>query len=118
MTSNASRWGSLFLFFAVLFGALVRFAPTALAGWPINDGGMFLVLMEELKASQFALPAFTAYNGVGIPFAYPPLALYLGAALSSLGIPTVELLRWLPALASTLSILAFYWLASEMLDSP
>ena len=117
MQSNAARWGNLFLMVAILFGGFVRFAPTALAGVPINDGGMFYTMIQELRSNGFVLPAFTSYNQLGIPFAYPPLALYAGAVLGALGVPTMEVLRWLPAAVSTASILAFYWMAAQMLAS-
>src|SRR5512142_171358 len=101
MQNNLSRWGNLFLAFAVLFGAITRFAPTALAGVPINDGGMFYTMIQELIANGFRIPAFTSYNHIGIPFAYPPLSLYAGAMLSVFGVPTMEVMRWLPAIIST-----------------
>ena len=117
MRNSPARWADLFLMIAVLFGAIVRFAPTAIANSPINDGGMFYTMIGELKASGFALPAYTDYNQLQIPFAYPPLSLYVGALISALGIPTLEVLRWLPALVSSLSIVAFWWVASLMLES-
>ncbi len=117
MRNVSARWADLFLMLAVLFGAIARFAPTLLAGEAINDGGMFYAMIDEIRANGFRLPAYTAYNNLQIPFAYPPLALYTGASFSAVGIPTGEVVRWLPPLVSSLSILAFYWLASQMLGS-
>ncbi len=117
MRNNQSHWADLFLLLSVILGAVVRFAPTMIARSPINDGGMFYAMIGDLKANGFLLPAFTSYNHLNIPFAYPPLSLYVGALLSGLGIPTIEIMRWLPPLVSTLSILAFYWMASMMLGS-
>jgi hypothetical protein len=117
MQDNPTRWAGLFLFVSILFGATVRFAPTLMTGSPINDGGMFLVLIENLKSNHFLIPAFTSYNNLNLPFAYPPFSFYVGGLLSSLGIPTLDVIRWLPPLVSTLSIPAFYWMASLMLDS-
>ncbi len=117
MRNVQGHWAELFLMLAVLFGAIVRFAPTVIAHTPINDGGMFYTMIEELKANSFMLPAYTSYNSLHIPFAYPPLSLYAGALLAGLGIPTIEILRWLPPLVSTLSILAFWWMAGLMLES-
>ena len=108
----------LLLITALLLGGLIRFMPVALAGFPVNDGGMFYVMVEELLANHFQLPAFTQYNLAGIPFAYPPFGLYVSALLSSLlHIPALEVVRWLPPLVSTLSLLAFYLLAVEILGS-
>ena len=117
MRDNSRQWSVLFLVLAVLFGGMVRFAPAVLGQFPINDGGMFYTMIGDLRANGFALPAETSYNYLGIPYAYPPLSLYAGALLSALGIPTMEVIRWLPALVSTLSILAFYWMATQMLGA-
>ncbi len=117
MSNTAPRWDRLVLAFAIAFGAVIRLAPTMLAGVPINDGGMFLTMIDELRANALALPAQTAYNFLHIPFAYPPLSLDVGAVLSALGVPTIEVVRWVPALVSTLSIVAFYWMASQMLPT-
>ncbi len=117
MRSNTARWADLFLIFAIVLGALVRFAPAMLAHSTINDGGMFFAMIEDIKANHFLLPALTSYNGLNIPFAYPPLSLYLGALLSALGISVGGVIQWLPALVSSISILAFFWTATHMLGS-
>ena len=117
MRKNPPRWAELILFFSLLFGAILRFFPTLMSGSPINDGGMFYLMIEDLKANRFLLPAATSYNHLNIPFAYPPLSFYVGGFISSLGISALDVLRWLPPLISTLSILALYWMASLMLDS-
>ena len=109
----------IFLLLAVLLGGIVRFMPVVMAGFPVNDGGMFYVMIEELKANHFLLPAFTDYNLAGIPYAYTPFGFYTAALLSSLfHLPALDLVRWLPPLVSTASLLAFYLLAKEILDSP
>ena len=113
----SSRWSSFFLFTSVLFGTIVRFAPTIISGRPINDGGMFYVMIQDLMSNHFLLPAFTSYNHLNIPFAYPPFTFYVGGLLSLLGIPIVQIIRWIPALVSTLSLPAFYCMASLMMDS-
>lgn len=117
MRSSTGRWAELYLFAAILFGAAVRFAPTVLAGGVINDGGMFYAMIRDLRANGFLIPAYTSYNNLSIPFAYPPLSLYAGALLGALGIPTEAVLRWLPPLISSLSIAAFYWMGAQMLGS-
>ncbi len=117
MRSNTGRWADLFLIFAVLFGAVVRFAPTMLARSTINDGGMFFAMIEDIQANHFLLPAFTSYNHLSIPFAYPPLSLYLGALLSAIGAHTADVVRWMPPVVSSLSILAFYWMTTRLTRS-
>ena len=108
-------WSTLILFLAILLGAFLRFNPTLLAGFPVNDGGMFAVMVDDLKANGYLLPAFTTYNHLGIPFAYPPLGFYLGRVAADLfGISAVEALRWVPAFFASLSIPVFYWLALRL----
>ena len=63
----------------LLTGALVRLAAVLGADFPAGDGGLFATMIEDIRAASFGLPAFTSYNGGDIPFAYPPLGLYLGA---------------------------------------
>jgi len=112
------EWSKLIVALAVLLGAYMRFNPTLLAGFAINDGGMFAVMVDDLKANNFLLPAFTTYNHLNIPYAYPPLGFYLGAIASVIfGVETAQLLRWVPAFFASLSIPAFYFLALRLLKN-
>jgi hypothetical protein len=96
----------------------MRFNPTMLAGFAINDGGMFAAMVDDLKASHYVLPAFTTYNHLNIPFAYPPLGFYLGRITADLfGLSATEVLRWVPAFFASLSIPAFYLLALRLLKN-
>jgi hypothetical protein len=94
----------------VVIGGLVRLAPVVGAASPAGDGGLFATMINDIRAAGFALPAYTTYNGGDIPFAYPPLGLYLGALL-----PTDPLLtlRWLPALLATACIVPVYYIAER-----
>lgn len=101
---------------AIFFGGLVRFMPAALARFPINDGGMFLSMAEELSSNGYRLPVETGYNGLNIPYAYPPLGLYLAAGLSDVGrLPVLDVFLWLPPFLSLLAIPAFFLLARMQL---
>lgn len=114
-TKDAHR---IFLLLAILLGGGLRFIPVIMAGFPVNDGGMFYIMAEELKTNNFALPAFTGYNLANIPFAYPPLGLYVTSLISAaFRTPALDVIRWLPALVSTFSLLAFYLMADEILES-
>ncbi|MCA2002654.1 MAG: glycosyltransferase family 39 protein, partial [Chloroflexi bacterium] len=85
------------------------------AGFPVNDGGMFYTMMKDLLASRYIPPLYTSYNQLDIPFAYPPLGLYLGAGLNELtGISLISVLQWLPAVVHTACIPALYYLAREL----
>lgn len=113
-----AEWIQLLLGVAVIFGGIVRFFPGLMAGFPLNDGGMFLSMILDLKASAYVLPRFTSYNQLDIPFAYPPFGFYLARLLSDLlNVQELDILRWLPPFVHSISVFAFYRLASEMLRS-
>lgn len=69
-------WSSMVLPVAIGLGLLVRALPVVSDPFPLGDGGLFLTMAEDLRAAGYALPLTSSYNG-GIPFAYPPLGLYL-----------------------------------------
>lgn len=104
---------------AVFFsGCLLRFRAGVLAGFPINDGGMILAMIRDLRSNDFVLPLVTSYNYSDIPFVYPPFGMYVAALVSSqISISEFELLRWLPPLVSAAIIPAFYWLALQICGS-
>ena len=103
---------------ALILGFGLRLVPVLTAAFPLNDGGMFYTMIEDVKISQFALPDFTSYNLGNVPFAYPPLGFYAAAAVSSLfHVDTLTVLRVLPAVVSCLTLLAFYRLARAVLPS-
>jgi hypothetical protein len=86
--------------------------------FPVNDGGLFYTMIRELQANGYRLPAFTGYNAEQLPFAYPPLGFYLIALLSDLtGVSTLELLRFVPAIVSWLTVPAFWLLSRALLGS-
>ena len=114
---DENEWTWTILGLALLFGIFVRFIPGPLAGLPINDGGMFAVMIRDLKANQFVLPVLTSYNHAAIPFAYPPLGLYLGALFELLGLSEFQMLIWLPAFLTIATVPLFYLLALELLGN-
>lgn len=109
---------SLALLLGLILGSFVRLTPVISASFPIKDGGLFSVFVDEILNNRFSLPMFIPYNDLTIPFAYPPLSFYLSAILSfSLNISTIELIKFLPVIFSILTIPAFHWLASTVLES-
>ncbi|MDO8753804.1 MAG: hypothetical protein Q7J80_07910, partial [Anaerolineales bacterium] len=113
-----NEWIILFLGTTLFFGVIARFLPGFQAGFPLNDGGMFLSMIRDLRASHYVLPAITSYNNLEIPYAYPPFGFYFARLLSDIFyLSEITLLRWLPPIVNTLSILAFYALASLLLES-
>lgn len=107
----------LVLMLALAAGAYLRLIPAAAAAdFPVNDGGLFWRMIEELRQNGYRLPATTEFNRWGLPFAYPPLGFYLVAALADLtGISSLELLRVVPAVLSWCAIPAFFLLARRLL---
>lgn len=113
-----SDLAKLILLAALLFGGWLRFYPVLQAGFPINDGGMFYQMTLDLLSANWRLPEYTTYNHLNIPFAYPPLAFYLTGLLHTLsGISLMELIRWIPAFFSILTLGAFHLLARELLQN-
>lgn len=103
---------------ALAIGILIRAWHTWNAGFPLNDGGLFYVMVRDLQRAHYHLPGFTSYNGGHIPFAYSPFTFYLTGLLSdATGIGVLDALRLLPFLASTATIVAFALLARAMLES-
>lgn len=98
----------------MVIGVLVRLSAVIGAGFPTGDGGLFATMIEDIRAAGFGLPAYTSYNGGDIPFAYPPLALYLGALLP---LDPLVTMQWLPPLMAAACIVPIY-VAGARIDSP
>jgi hypothetical protein len=105
------------LVIALVLGAVARLNIVQ-PDFPYNDGAMFLQMTEELKAANYALPWFTRYNFLDIPYAYPPFGFYLTAFLSDLlPVTPLELIRVLPVIFNLLTIPAVYLLGRNFLKS-
>ncbi len=110
------RSPALGLALALLAAALIRLPPPLEADFPINDGGFFTVMAEEIRAAHFELPVHTSYNRLNLPMAYPPLGLYTAALLAGAHIaPVLDVERVLPALVSLVAVAAFFLLARGVL---
>jgi hypothetical protein len=104
---------------AIGLGLIVRAAHVLSTDFPLNDGGLFYAMTRDLSLAGYQIPPQTSYNEAQIPFSYSPLAFYIAALLhNSLGIELIALLRWLPLLATGLTVVAFWLLARAMLPSP
>ena len=112
-----TQWGQLILGLAVIFGSVVRFFPTLVTSFPVLDGGMFYVAIENILANGWRLPETISYNQLNIPFTYPPFGLYVGALMEKVtGLDRIDILRFLPPLYSLLAILAVYYLAQVIFE--
>lgn len=110
MTAQAGEPGSERGGTALLLGVLAaavafRLWLLAWADFPINDGALFLEFVRGTAASFPALPVTIAYNGFTLPFAYPPLAFWLGALLERAGAEGLQIVRAVPILTNALYVL-------------
>jgi hypothetical protein len=107
------RPGLALLGVAIATGLALRLAPILLADFPLRDGGLFATMAQDIRHAGFGLPEFSSFNGGNVPFAYPPLGLYILAAIPGDPVSTE---RWLPLLWSILAIPAAYLFAREFVD--
>jgi len=103
---------------AIALGIAVRAYHVLSQDFPLNDGGLFYAMARDLQAAHYHLPAFTSYNDARIPFGYSPLGFYLAAALDDLTpLTLMDAFRWLPLVATALTMVAFAALARTLLAS-
>jgi hypothetical protein len=108
----------LILASALGLGLGVRLFHLLHEDFPLMDGGMFYVMVRDLQASGYALPAETTYNSASIPFAYPPLGFYVAAILDDLtGLTLIQVFRFLPLVLNLATIGAVFLLARSLLRS-
>ena len=105
--------GAQLLGVALLVGLGLRLAPILAADFPLRDGGLFVTMAHDIRNAGFGLPEFSTFNTGQVPFAYPPLGIYILALIPGDPITTE---RWLPLLWSLLAIPAAYLLARELTD--
>ncbi len=78
--------------------------------FPINDGALFLVFVESIARDFPSLPTTVEYNGLAIPFAYPPLSFWLSAAAVKLGADPLAIVHQVPILMNIAYVLLFAFL--------
>ena len=98
-------------------GALLRSIPVFANGFPLNDGGLFLAMAEEIRHGWPGLPETVIYNREALPLAYPPLGLYLTAGVITLGMDGTLALQVIPVVVSIATIPAAYLLFRRLLDT-
>ncbi|MDQ6905235.1 MAG: hypothetical protein M3176_00255 [Chloroflexota bacterium] len=103
---------------AVALGTYIRAARTFAHDFPLNDGGLFFTMVQDLQRAHYQLPAVTSYNAANIPFTYSPFGLYVAALVNDITrISLTNLFRFLPFLVVTATMLAFFLLARSVLKS-
>jgi hypothetical protein len=75
-------------------------------------------MVRDLQANDYRLPEETTYNSAGIPFGYPPFAMYLAALVDDLTpLGLYDVFRLLPLIATSLTVVAFVLLARSFISS-
>jgi hypothetical protein len=75
-------------------------------------------MAETVAGSGFSFPTTVEFNGNAIPFAYPPLGLYLAAALHQvLGIDLIDLAHFLPLIFAGATVPVAALICLEVMDS-
>jgi hypothetical protein len=83
--------------------------------FPLGDGGLFLVMVEQLQANGYALPDYIHYNGLSIPFAYPPLGFYVTGVLADVtGATVLDVMRLMPLAASCATVVVVWAFARSV----
>lgn len=86
--------------------------------YPLGYAGLFTQMAEQIAENNFRLPLETPFYGPGgIPFAYPPLGLYLLAILIKLTGKYFIFLRFIPPLISFASLIPLFYLTLELSKS-
>jgi 4-amino-4-deoxy-L-arabinose transferase-like glycosyltransferase len=101
------RRQTMFLAAALVAALLFRIYLLAAHDFPINDGALFLEFIRATAATFPGLPTEAAYNGLILPFAYPPLSFWLGALLTKAGVDSLAVVRVLPILMNMGYVLLF-----------
>jgi hypothetical protein len=101
---------------AIALGCAIRARPVLLTDFPLNDGGLFFQMTQELQRAHYRLPAFTGYNNVQIPFAYPPFGFYMAGLIADIAtVDLMQVVRLLPLATTCATLVAFLMLARSML---
>ena len=66
--------------------------------FPLGDGALFLEFVHATAATFPKLPAQVSYNGLVLPFSYPPLSFWLAALLTKAGFDSLGIIRAVPIL--------------------
>ena len=105
--------GPALLGIALLLGFLMRLALIVGADFPLKDGGLFVSMARDIRQAGFGLPELSTFNTGEVPFAYPPLGIYILALIPGDPVTTE---RWLPLIWSMAAIPGAFLLARELVD--
>jgi ABC-type multidrug transport system fused ATPase/permease subunit len=104
---SASSAATALLLIALVGAVAFRLYLLLAADFPVNDGALFLEFVRASAATFPSLPAEVEYNGLFLPFAYPPLSFWTGGLLTNLGFDSLGVVRVLPILMNIGYVLLF-----------
>jgi hypothetical protein len=85
---------------------------------PLNFAGLYTLMAEEVANANFHLPMQVEYYIPGdMPFAYPPLGIYVMAAFLKAGVPAWTYLRFAPPVFSLLAMIPLFLLMRRLTKS-
>jgi len=106
-TATLGRWDTPLLLAALLAVLAIRVDLLVSTDFPINDGALFYAFVLAIAQIFPALPEFVEFNGLSIPFAYPPLSFWLSAAAVQLGADPLAIVHRVPILMNAAWVLLF-----------
>lgn len=100
-------------------GAFVYVTYLLTHQYPAYGAGLYLQSAEQISAHGYGLPArIPQYTSDGVPFAYPPLLLYVAAAVRDVAdVGPVAYSLYAPGLLVLASLVPYYFTAKELLGS-
>lgn len=106
------------LLVAAGLAAVVRLVAVLPGPLTPGDGGLIVVMVDDLRHAGFVMPQVTTYNAADIPFVYPPLGLYGTALLAGLlGLSSLDGVRLVAAVLSLATVGTFALLALRLLPA-
>ncbi len=109
---------NVLLWLALLGAVPLLFASAVKQEYPLGFAGMWTLMAEQIAGANFQLPLGVPYYGPGgVPFAYPPLGLYLMAVFLKLGGSAWSYLRYVPPVFSLLALVPLFLLARRVSKS-
>jgi hypothetical protein len=113
-----SHSNTILLIVALLVCIPLIFANAFQYSVPMGYAGLFTQMSEQISYANFVLPMETPnYGPGGIPFAYPPLGLYLFSVFIKLTGKVYFYLHWAPPVFTIFSLIPLYYLIIELFHS-
>ncbi|QLG62555.1 hypothetical protein HUG12_12805 [Halorarum salinum] len=110
---------AVYLFPGLAASTLVYAAYLSTHPLPSYGAGLFFAMAEAVSGNGYLPPeTVRGYTADGVPFAYPPLAIYaLAVVRDATGVDALTQARFLPGLVSTLAVVPTYFLSRALLDT-